>query len=147
MKKRLLIVFALATVLNLQAGFTMAGTATDNLALTTTVPTTNQESAQLADQDQIYGVQLMTPQERAEFRSKMSTAKSVEERDKIREENHQAMQKRAESHGLTLPDQLPAGQRGMGHGGGMMNQDGSIINRGGGMGNGGGMGSGRGPNQ
>jgi hypothetical protein len=147
MKKRLLIVFALATALTLQAGFTMAATATDNLALTTTVPTKSQESAQLPEQDQIYGVQLMTPQERAEFRSKMSAAKSIEERDQIRKANHQAMQERAESHGLTLPDQLPAGQRGMGHGGGMMNQDGSMRNRGGGMGNGGGMGSGLGPNQ
>lgn len=136
MKKRLLIVFALATGLTLQAGFTPAAAATNNLELTATVPTTGQESTQLEGQEQIYGVQLMTQQERAEFRTKMSAAKTVEERNRIREENHQAMQKRAESHGLTLPDQAPAGQRGMGQGG--------MMNRDGGMGNGGGMGSGSG---
>jgi uncharacterized membrane protein YgcG len=136
MKKRLLIVFALATALTLQAGFTPAGTATENLALTKTNPATAQESVQLADQEQIYGVQLMTPQERAEFRAKMSAAKTTEEREQIRKENHRIMQERSESHGMTLPNQPPAGQGGMGQGGGM--------NRGGGMGNGGGMGSGRG---
>ncbi len=136
MKNRIFIVFSLATALTLQAGFIAAGTATGNSASTTTNPATGQTSVQVAEQEQIYGVQLMTPQERAGFRAKMSAAKTIEERDQIRKENHQIMQERAKSHGLTLPDQPPAGQRGVGQGGGMMN-------RGGGMGNGDGMGSGR----
>ena len=144
MKKRLLIVSALATALTLQSGFILAGTAADNLALTATNPATGQEGAQLAEQEQIYGVQLMTPQERAEFRTKMSAAKTVEEREQIRKENHQAMQERAKSHGLTLPEKPPAG---MGQGGGMMNQNGSMMNGSGGMGHGGGMGSGGGRSQ
>jgi hypothetical protein len=140
MKKRLLTIFALATALTLQSGLTPAGVGTDNFALAATVPTTAQENVQSGDQEQIYGDQLMTPQERTTFRTKMSAAKTLEERELIRQENHQAMQERAKAQGLTLPDQPSAGRQGMGQGGGMMNQ-------GGGMGHGGGMGSGRGGSQ
>lgn len=80
--------------------------------------------------------QLMTAQERAAFSTKMSAAKTVEERKQIRQENHQTMQERAKSQGMSLPDQPPAGMGGMGQGGGMMNQDGSMMNQGGGMGSG-----------
>ncbi len=131
MKKRLLMVSALATALTLQFGLIPVGTSMDKFTFAATV--------QAADQEQIYGVQLMTPQERAAFRAKMSAAKTAEEREQIRNENHRAMQERAESRGLTLPDQSPADMGGMGQGGGMMNQ-------GSGMGRGGGMGSGRGRN-
>ncbi|MBU0946430.1 MAG: hypothetical protein KKE53_18540 [Proteobacteria bacterium] len=65
----------------------------------------------LEDQEQIYGVQLMTLQERAAFRAKMSAVKTLEEREQIRNENHQVMQNRAKSHGLPLPDQVPAGKQ------------------------------------
>jgi hypothetical protein len=142
MNKRFLAAFGLVAALSLQTCLALAATAADKSALTTTVPTTSQENTQSENQGQIYGVQLMTPQERTEFRARMSAAKTSEEREQIRKENHQAMQERAESHGLTLPDQPSAGTRGMGQGGGMMNQDGSMMNQGGSMGHGGGMGSG-----
>jgi hypothetical protein len=129
MKNRLLIVSALATALTLQFGYIRVGTFADKFALAATV--------QAAGQEQIYGAQLMTPQKRAAFSSKMSAAKTVEEREQLRQENHQAMQERAKSQGMSLPDQPPAG---MGQGGGMMNQ-------GSGMGHGSGMGSGQGHNQ
>jgi hypothetical protein len=119
MKKRLLTIFALATALTLQSGLTPAGVGTDNFALAATVPTTAQENVQPRDQEQIYGDQLMTPQERTAFRTKMSAAKTLEERELIRQENHQAMQERAKTQGLTLPDQPSAGRQGMGQGGGM----------------------------
>ncbi len=87
---------------------------------------------QAQQQEQIYGNQLMTVQERTEYRAKMRAAKTVEAREQIRAEHHQAMQVRARDKGMTLPDEPPA--RGMGAGPGS----------GGGMRSGGGMGSGGG---
>lgn len=78
-------------------------------------------------QEQIYGSQLMTPQERAEYQTKMHAAKTSEERERIRAEHHTQMQERAKARGVTLPDKPPAMGGGMGSGG---------------MGPGGGMGSG-----
>lgn len=70
-------------------------------------------------QEQIDGSQLMTPQERAEYQTKMRTATTSEERERIRAENHTQMQERAKARGVTLPDQPPAMGGGMGPGGGM----------------------------
>ncbi|MDD5296431.1 MAG: hypothetical protein PHU46_05910 [Rhodocyclaceae bacterium] len=67
----------------------------------------------------VYGSQLMTPQERRAYRMKMRTAKTPEERARIRAEHHSAMQARAREKGLSLPDMPPAGGAGMGPGGGM----------------------------
>ena len=85
-----------------------------------------------ADQEQIYGSQLMTKQERFEYHEKMSNAKSNEERERIRNEHHEQMSKRAKAQGKKLPDMPPSG-------GGYMGGDGM----GGGMGGGGGGGGGR----
>ncbi len=82
-------------------------------------------------QQRIYGSQLMTPQERAEYRSKMRALKTREERAAFRREHHEKMQERAKAKGMQLPDMPPAGMGG-GMGPGM----------GGGMGPGGGMGGG-----
>jgi len=79
----------------------------------------------------MYGSQLMTKEEKAQERAKMRTAKTAEEREKIRKEHHESMQERAKERGLTLPDDPPARVGGMGSGGGSM---------GGGMGGGGGRG-------
>lgn len=93
-------------------------------------------AAQMRAQDQIYGSQMMTEQERNEYRQRMQSAQTAAERDRIRNENHARMQARAKERGVTLPDQ-PPGQgmgQGLGPGQGM----------GGGMGSGGGMGPGGG---
>jgi hypothetical protein len=124
MNKQFLIVSALATAISLHTGFALAATA----------PSSTQKNVQTEDSDQIYGSQLMTPPERTEFRAKMQAAKSVAEQEQIRNEHHKAMQERAASRGITLPDQPPAGGQGMGSGGGMMGQ-------------GGGMGAGKGRSQ
>lgn len=94
-----------------------------------------QTQAQVQDQQQIYGNQLMTEQERNEYRAKMRGAKSAEEQERIRAEHHTRMQARAKERGVTLPDEPPPQGmgKGMGPGGGM-----------GGMGPGGGMGGGMG---
>ena len=61
-----------------------------------------------ADQDkQIYGSQLMTQQERAEYHAKMRSVKTIQEREQIRNEHHEQMQERAKERGLTLPDEPP----------------------------------------
>ena len=62
----------------------------------------------------IYGQQLMTQQEMREYRQKMRTATSDEERQQLRLQHHQEMQERAKKKGVTLPDAPPA--RGMGRG-------------------------------
>lgn len=75
-------------------------------------------------QERAYGSQLMTPQERAEHRAKIRAAKTIEEKARIRAEEHALMQQRAEQQGKTLPENPPvpgagAGMRGGGTGGGM----------------------------
>jgi hypothetical protein len=97
--------------------------------------TQQQTQQQVQQRDQIYGSQLMTPQERLDYRNRMRAAKTQEERDQIRLEHHRQMQERAKARGVTLPDEPPArpgrmGPGGMGPGGGMQ--------PGGGMGPGGG---------
>lgn len=92
----------------------------------------DQVRAQDQTQTSIYGSQLMTPQERTEYRSKMRAAKTAEEREQIRNEHHEQMKVRAKERGVSIPDEPPV------RGGGM----GSGMGGGGGMGPGGGMGGG-----
>jgi hypothetical protein len=63
-----------------------------------------------------YGSQLMSPTERAEHGATMRSL-SPNEREAYRAEHHEAMKKRAESQGLTLPDQPPTYGQGYGRGG------------------------------
>ena len=51
----------------------------------------------------IYGHQLMTQQERRDYREQMRSARSWEER-----EHHERMRERARAKGVTLPDSPPA---------------------------------------
>lgn len=75
----------------------------------------SRQNIQQQQGERIYGSQLMTDQERFDYRSQMRSAKSAEEQDKIRREHHEKMKLRAAERGLTLPDQMPArGGRGMG---------------------------------
>lgn len=119
MTRRQLMLSALAMALSLSAGF---------------APAAEQARTQSADsQEPIYGSQLMTPQERAEHRTRMRTAKTAEDRDRVRNEHHERMKVRAKERGVTLPDEPPASGGGMGPGGRMP------------PGGGAGMGRGRGP--
>jgi hypothetical protein len=124
MKTRLVFVSAIAAALSVCSGFAWAAD-----------PTPRQEEAQIQQQEQVYGSQLMTPQERLDYRARMRTAKTLEEKNAIRKEHHQAMKERAASLGVTLPDEPQATGRGIGQGNGMGQGRG-------GMGPGGGMGSG-----
>jgi len=133
MKRRILVLFALVIVLSLSTGSALAA---DQERV--------QESVQ--KQEQIYGSQLMTQQERAEYRAKMRTAKTAEEQEQMRKEHHERMKERAAERGVTLTEEPPAGGRGMGPcggqmgpGGGGMGPQGGVMgpHQGGGMGPGG----------
>jgi hypothetical protein len=95
-----------------------------------------------ADDDVIYGRQLMTNDEMAEYHAKMQSLKTPEEREEYQLEHHQQMQTRAHEKGLTLPDESPAMGKGMGQGTGM--GPGKGMGQGTGMGPGAGMGPGKG---
>ena len=129
MKRRILVLFALVIVLALSTGSALAA---------------DQERAQesVQKQEQIYGSQLMTQQERAEYRAKMSTANTAEEREQIRKEHHERMKERAAERGVTLTEEPPAKGHGMGPCGGQMGPGGTGMGPRGGMSPRGGMGSG-----
>jgi predicted lipoprotein len=81
----------------------------------------DQMESQTQTQERIYGSELMTQQERAEYQNRMRAAKTEQEREAIRLEHHQKMQERAKAQGKTLPDTPPANRGpGMGPGGGGM---------------------------
>ena len=86
----------------------------------------------MRDRDQdMYGWQLMTPEERAEHRARMRSLETRKAREAYRMEHHQRMQERAKEKGITLPEMpMPRG-KGMGPRGDGMGP------RGGGMGSGG----------
>lgn len=124
MKRRILVLFALVIVLSLSTGSALAA---------------DQERAQesVQKQEQIYGSQLMTQQERAEYRAKMHTANTAEEREQIRMEHHERMKERAAERGVPLTEEPPARGRGMGPCGGQMGSGGTGMGPRGGMGPGG----------
>jgi hypothetical protein len=99
------------------------------------------EGTQMQEQDWIYGSQLMTGQEREEYRERMRNAKSYEERERLRNEHHERMMERARDRGMTLPDEPP--ERGMGRGMGPDSGMGHGMGSGGGMGQSGGRGMGK----
>ncbi len=94
-----------------------------------------------ADKEPIFGSQLMTVQERLQFRSQMQNATTAEEREKIRIQHREQMLERAKAQGVTLSDTpmmnrkvIRAGKgRGMGNGSSSSSGQGSG---GGGSGNG-----------
>lgn len=96
----------------------------------------------MAAEEQIYGSQLMTTQERMEHRQNLQSASSEDERERIRQEHHERMKIRAREKGVSLPDEMPARGKGMGQG--MGNGQGRGMGPGDGSGMGSGMGSGSG---
>lgn len=84
----------------------------------------SRDQMQMQDQDRVYGYELMTPQERNEYQTRMRALKTEQERETFRLEHHKKMQERAKVQGKTLPDMPPAGMEpgmgpGMGPGSGM----------------------------
>lgn len=69
-------------------------------------------------QDMIYGSQLMTQAERNQYRLKMRTLKTVQEREAFRLQHHEQMKVRAQEKGVVLPEEPPIGGAGFGPGAG-----------------------------
>ena len=103
------------------------------LSVVTAAPIATTAMAQQNPQ-QVYGSQLMTQQERLEYRQRLQNAKTVEERERIRAEHHRSLQERAREQGVTLPERPPV--QGM--------HQGSRMGFGPGKGQGGGRGRGGG---
>lgn len=89
--------------------------------------------------EQVYGWQLMNPQERAAYRAQMRSLKTAQEREQFRLEHQKQMEARAQERGVTLQHEPmgrgPAGTPGQGMGPG--------AGTGPGAGPGGGAGGGR----
>lgn len=68
-----------------------------------------QQENRMQNQEQVYGSQLMTRQERIEHRTKMRAAKTAAEREQIRNEHHERMKERARERGVALPEAPPVG--------------------------------------
>jgi hypothetical protein len=79
-------------------------------------------TSSFAEEDIIYGRQLMTPEEIAQHRAKMRSFQTEQERATYRLEHHRKMQQRAEIQGFTLPE-TPM-ERGSGMGVGRQRSDG-----------------------
>lgn len=102
-----------------------------------------QQPTDAADEP-IFGSQMMTDQERLEYRAQMRGATTNEERARIRDQHHEEMVARARERGIALPDEVPTGRGSSGTGpGGMMGPGGGPGGMGpGGQGPGGMMGPG-----
>lgn len=127
-KQKLAKLLVLVITLSISAGYSLAAGK----------ESTNQ-TIQPQTQEQIYGSQLMTEQERMEYRDRMRNTATEQEREQIRKEHHERMKELAKERGLTLPEEPPTSgmNRGMGAGQGMGPGTG-------GMGQGGGRGKGPG---
>lgn len=78
----------------------------------------SETQVQTRDRERIYGSQMMTPEERTEYRAKMRSMKTQQERDAFRREHHQRMLERAKERGMDMPAMPPDHGGGMGPGGG-----------------------------
>ncbi len=89
----------------------------DQLQTRDQTPDRDRDQLQTQDRDQIYGSQLMTPGERAQYHTRMRNLKTERERERYRLEHHRQMQERARERGVTLSDQPMLRGGGMGPGG------------------------------
>ena len=76
-------------------------------------PTQSRDSLQ--KQEQVYGWQLMSEQERHEYQQRMREMKTSEQRETYRNQHHQRMQERAQQKGLALPDSPGSHRKGVGY--------------------------------
>jgi hypothetical protein len=106
-KKTNLIRLALVAAVSLTAAWVTTGAVAQDKT---------QDQTQLRTQDQVYGSQLMTQAERNEYRIKMRSLKTAQEREAFRLEHHKLMQERAQAKGITLPPEPLASGAGAGVG-------------------------------
>lgn len=70
-----------------------------------------------AEDDTVYGRELMTQQELTEHRMQLRRLATEQEREAYRLEHHKRMQERAQEQGKTLPDEPRSRGQGMNNGG------------------------------
>lgn len=100
--------------------FTMLGLAMVSLPTLAAADDQQRDRVQEQSRDkEVYGWALMTPQEREEHRKMMREAKTEKERERIRHEHHEKMEKRAKEQGVKIPDEPRERGMGRGMGGGM----------------------------
>lgn len=109
MKKQALIATVAAGILSLVAG---VAPATDQERVRENVR--EKVRTEVKEQERVYGSQLMTKKERAEYLARMRAAKTEQEREQLRKEHHERMKERARERGITLPDEPPVPGGGMG---------------------------------
>jgi hypothetical protein len=78
----------------------------------------------LQQQEDVYGWQMMSEQERHEHQQQMREMKTEPEREAFRKQHHEKMQERARQQGLTLPDSPGPHGKGMGPGSGYQRRGG-----------------------
>lgn len=105
MKRKPAIYVALVCLLLLTSSFALAANQANE-----------QERIQTQEQEHVYGSQMMTEQERNEYRTRMNAAKTNQEREQIRMEHHERMKERAKEQGVSMPDSPPPSRGGMGGG-------------------------------
>jgi len=94
-----------------------AAVAAAMMTMTVTLFAAEQSAGTTARQSEpIYGYRVMNDQERNDFREKMRSARSADERQSIRDEHRKLMEGRAKERGATLYE--PRGPRGPGAGSG-----------------------------
>ncbi len=108
MKAHRLNVIGVAAALALAAG--MAAAQAPATPKSAPQPLTREQMREQMREQRIYGYQLMTPDERNAYQAKMRAAKTLQERERIRTENHAAMQARAKERGVTLPPEPKVGR-------------------------------------
>lgn len=111
--KRALMVSTLATAVTLSIGVALAAD-----------PAPGDGKMQM--QEQVYGSEMMTLEERAEYRAKIQAAKTGEAREQLRKEHHERMKARASARGVSPSDEPPAKDNGMGGGTGVGPSDGGV---------------------
>lgn len=95
-----------------------AAAAAGMIAMTVSLFAADQPAAGAAPKSEpIYGYRLMDDQERNEYRNRMRSAGSAEERQAIRDEHRKLMEARAKERGVTLPaPRGPGDGKGPGYG-------------------------------
>ncbi len=81
------------------------------------LPAAAQPAEQTRRSEPIFGYRMMNDAERDEYREKMRSARSLEERQALRDEHRKLMEARARERGVTLPEARgpgrgPGGERG-----------------------------------
>lgn len=115
--KKLFVVSALMSALLVTSGLTYAEDKKRDQDRTQLQE--DRDLTQDRDQDQVYGSQLMTQEERMQYQAQMRNAATETEREQIRYEHHERMVTRAKERGVSIPDEMPSRVPKMGTGKGM----------------------------